>query len=64
MAPCVIELEGRFQRSGRLVPPLPRAIDTGSDSPQEFQLVQPYLGYVLTEEQPDRVIGDKAHDSG
>ena len=42
---------------------LPVAIDTGSASPHESQLVQRLFNFMLTEEQPERIIGDKAYDS-
>ncbi len=42
---------------------LPVAIDTGSASPHESQLVQRLFKFMLTEEQPERIIGDKAYDS-
>jgi len=42
---------------------LPVAIETLSASPHESQLVQRLFDFMLTEETPDRVIGDKAYDS-
>ena len=42
---------------------LPVAVDTGSASPHESQLVQGLLDFMLTDEVPERVIGDKAFDS-
>src|SRR5262245_23636019 len=42
---------------------LPVAIDTASASPHESQLVQRLFDFMLTEESPQRVIGDKAYDS-
>jgi transposase len=42
---------------------LPVAVDTGSASPHESQLVQGLLDFMLTDELPERVIGDKAFDS-
>ncbi len=42
---------------------LPVSIDTMSATPHESQLVQQLMSFMLTEEQPERVIGDKAYDS-
>ena len=42
---------------------LPVAIDTTSASPHECRLVQRLFDFMLTEEAPERVIGDKAYDS-
>ena len=42
---------------------LPVAIDTTSASPHESRLVQRLFDFMLTEETPERVIGDKAYDS-
>ncbi len=42
---------------------LPVSIDTLSATPHESQLVQPLMSFMLTEEQPERVIGDKTYDS-
>ena len=42
---------------------LPVAIDTTSASPHESQVVQRLFDFMLTEESPERVIGDKAYDS-
>lgn len=42
---------------------LPVAVDTASASPHESGLVQQLFGWMLTEEAPERVIGDKAYDS-
>jgi transposase len=42
---------------------LPVAIDTCSASPHESQLVQQLFEWMLTDETPERVIGDKAFDS-
>jgi len=42
---------------------LPVSIDTMSASPHESQLVQRLFDFMLTEELPERVIGDKAYDS-
>ena len=42
---------------------LPVAIDTTSASPHESRLVQRLFDFMLTEETPKRVIGDKAYDS-
>ena len=41
----------------------PLAVYTASASPHEVSLVQATLAEVLTTEQPQRVIGDKAYDS-
>ena len=41
----------------------PLAVYTASASPHEVTLVQATLAEVLTTEQPQRVIGDKAYDS-
>ena len=44
--------------------PAPRlAGDTASASPHESQLVQRLFDFMLTEEDPERIIGDKAYDS-
>ena len=42
---------------------LPVAVDTGSASPHESQLVQHLFAFMLTVETPPRVIGDKAYDN-
>ncbi|NOG53802.1 MAG: transposase [Planctomycetes bacterium] len=42
---------------------LPVAVDTMSASPHESRLVQGLFDFMLTEEMPQRVIGDKAYDS-
>ena len=42
---------------------LPVAIDTASASPHESRLVQHLFDLMLTVENPERVIGDKAYDS-
>ncbi|MBL1217952.1 MAG: IS4/IS5 family transposase [Planctomycetes bacterium] len=42
---------------------LPVAVDTMSASPHESRLVQGLFDFMLTEELPQRVIGDKAYDS-
>ena len=42
---------------------LPVAIDTCSASPHESQLVQRLFDFMLTAENPERIIGDKAYDS-
>ena len=42
---------------------LPVAVDTTSASPHESKLVQRLFEFMLTEEAPERVIGDKAYDS-
>ena len=42
---------------------LPIAIDTMSATPHENQLVQPLFDFMLTNEKPERIIGDKAYDS-
>lgn len=42
---------------------LPVAVDTTSASPHESQLVQRLFDFMLTEDPPDRVVGDKAYDS-
>ena len=42
---------------------LPVAIDTSSASPHERRLVQRLFEFMLTEETPERIIGDKAYDS-
>ena len=42
---------------------LPVAIDTASASPHETRLVQRLFDFMLTEETPERIIGDKAYDS-
>jgi len=41
---------------------LPIAIDTTSASPHESRLVQRLFDFMLTEQTPERVIGDKAYD--
>jgi transposase len=42
---------------------LPVAVDTMSASPHESTLVQQLFDFMLTEETPERIIGDKAYDS-
>lgn len=42
---------------------LPVSVDTTSASPHESQLVQRLFDFMLTEERPERLIGDKAYDS-
>ncbi|NJL73410.1 MAG: IS5 family transposase [Candidatus Competibacteraceae bacterium] len=42
---------------------LPVAVDTMSASPHESKLVQGLFDFVLTDELPERIIGDKAYDS-
>lgn len=42
---------------------LPVAVETMSASPHESTLVQKLFEFMLTEETPERVIGDKAYDS-
>lgn len=42
---------------------LPVAIDTTSASPHESRLVLRLFDFMLTEEAPERVVGDKAYDS-
>jgi transposase len=42
---------------------LPVAVDTMSASPHESQLVQGLFDFMLTQETPERIIGDKAYDS-
>jgi transposase len=42
---------------------LPVAVDTISVSPCESTLVQHLLDFMLNEEMPERIIGDKAYDS-
>jgi transposase len=42
---------------------LPVAVDTMSAVPHECTLVQGLFDFMLTEERPERVIGDKAYDS-
>ena len=42
---------------------LPVAVETTSASPHESQLVQQLFRFMLTEEMPQRIIGDKAYDS-
>ena len=42
---------------------LPLAIDTSSASPHEVTLVRNTLAQGFTDEQPERLIGDKAYDS-
>jgi len=42
---------------------LPVAVDTTSANPHECKLVQRLFDFMLTEEVPPRVIGDKAYDS-
>jgi transposase len=42
---------------------LPVAVDTMSASPHESTLVQGLFDFMLTEETPERIIGDKAYDS-
>jgi transposase len=41
---------------------LPVAVDTTSASPHESRLVQRLFDFMLTEQTPERVIGDKAYD--
>jgi len=41
----------------------PVSVYTASASPHEVTLVQATLAQVLTDEQPERLIGDKAYDS-
>ena len=41
---------------------LPVSIDTVSATPHESQLVQQLMSFMVTQEQPERVIGDKAYD--
>lgn len=41
---------------------LPVAIDTSSASPHESHLVQRLFDFMLTEANPERMIGDKAYD--
>ena len=38
-------------------------MDTMSASPQESKLVQGMLDFMLTDEMPERLVGDKAYDS-
>jgi len=42
---------------------LPISIDTTSAAPHESQLVQRLFDFMLTEQRPERVIGDRAYDS-
>jgi len=42
---------------------LPVAVDTTSASPHESRLVQQLFDFVLTDQLPDRIIGDRAYDS-
>jgi transposase len=42
---------------------LPVAVETASASPHESKLVQRLFDFMLTDEPPERVIGDKAYDS-
>lgn len=42
---------------------LPVAVDTTSATPNECRLVQRLFEFMLTEDTPERVIGDKAYDS-
>lgn len=42
---------------------LPVAVDTMSASPHESTLVQGLFDYMLTDETPERIVGDKAYDS-
>jgi transposase len=42
---------------------LPVAVTTGSASPHESRLVQGLLDFMLTAQDPERIIGDKAYDS-
>jgi transposase len=42
---------------------LPVAVDTLSAAPHECTLVQGLFDFMLTEEAPERIIGDKAYDS-
>jgi transposase len=42
---------------------LPVAVTTGSAGPHESKLVQGLLGFMLTLDTPERIIGDKAYDS-
>ena len=42
---------------------LPVAVDTMSATPHESQLVQGLFDFMLTQETPERIIGDKAYDS-
>jgi len=42
---------------------LPVAVDTMSASPHESTLVQGLFDFMLTEEPPERIVGDKAYDS-
>ncbi len=42
---------------------LPMAVDTSSASPHESQLVQRLFDFMLANEMPERLIGDKAYDS-
>ena len=42
---------------------LPVAVDTMSAAPHECTLVQGLFDFMLTEEMPERIIGDKAYDS-
>ncbi|MCB9866040.1 MAG: IS5 family transposase [Phycisphaerales bacterium] len=42
---------------------LPVAVDTASASPHESQLVQRLFDFMLTNDAPERIVGDKAYDS-
>ncbi len=42
---------------------LPVAVETMSATPHESRLVQPLLDFMLPEQMPERLIGDKAYDS-
>lgn len=41
---------------------LPISIETTSATPHASQLVQQLISFMVTEKQPERVIGDKAYD--
>jgi transposase len=42
---------------------LPVAVETTSASPHESQLVQQLFAFMLSDELPERIVGDKAYDS-
>ena len=42
---------------------LPISVTTGSASPHESKLVQGLFEFMLSRDTPQRIIGDKAHDS-
>ncbi len=42
---------------------LPIAVNTGSASPHESRLVEPFFDFMVTVDLPERLIGDRAYDS-